>query len=221
MKKLASILMSAVLMLGVTSCGNKVEDENNSSIKDTEKVTTITTTAENNEQNESKEIETSDKKTLVVYFSASGNTERVGSVIAGAVNGDTFELIPKNQYTDDDLDWTNDKSRVNSEHDDESKRNIELESTTPENWDNYDTVFIGYPIWWGIAAWPVDNFVKNNNFDGKTVIPFCTSTSSGLGESGELLKDMAGTGNWLEGERFSSRVSDEEVTDWVNGLNLQ
>ena len=77
-----------------------------------------------------------------------------------------------------------------------------------------------YPIWWGIAAWPVDNFVKNNNFDGKTVIPFCTSTSSGLGESGELLKDMAGTGNWLEGERFSSGVSDEEVTDWVNGLNL-
>lgn len=221
MKKLASILMSAVLMLGITSCGNKVEDENNSSIKDTEKVTTTTTTAENNEQNESKEIETSDKKTLVVYFSASGNTERVGSVIAGAVNGDTFELIPKNQYTDDDLDWTNDKSIVNSEHDDESKRNIELESTTPENWDNYDTVFIGYPIWWGIAAWPVDNFVKNNNFDGKTVIPFCTSTNSGLGESGELLKDMAGTGNWLEGERFSSRVSDEEVTDWVNGLNLQ
>ena len=77
-----------------------------------------------------------------------------------------------------------------------------------------------YPIWWGIAAWPVDTFISSNDFTGKTVIPFCTSSSSGLGESGELLRDAAGTGDWLEGQRFQSRVSEEEVKEWVAGLEL-
>ena len=89
-----------------------------------------------------------------------------------------------------------------------------------DNWDSYDTVFIGYPIWWGIAAWPVDNFVTANDFTGKTVIPFCTSSSSGLGESGELLAELAGTGNWLEGQRFRSSASEDDVAEWVNGLNI-
>ena len=97
---------------------------------------------------------------------------------------------------------------------------MELVSTTVENWDDYDTVFIGYPIWWGIAAWPVDSFVENNDFTGKTVIPFCTSASSGIGESGQLLAEMAGTGDWLEGQRFRSGVSEEDVASWVEGLGL-
>lgn len=78
----------------------------------------------------------------------------------------------------------------------------------------------GYPIWWGIAAWPVDNFVKGNDFTGKTVIPFCTSSSSGLGDSGNLLEEMAGTGDWQEGHRFSSGASDADAADWVASLNL-
>ena len=81
-------------------------------------------------------------------------------------------------------------------------------------------MFIGYPIWWGIAAWPVDTFVKNNDFTGKTVIPFATSSSSGMGQSGSLLTDMAGTGEWQEGQRFSSGVSSDDVQSWVNGLGL-
>lgn len=121
-------------------------------------------------------------------------------------------------YTDDDLNWTDADSRVSKEHADESLREVELTSATVENWEGYDTVFIGYPIWWGIAAWPTDSFVKATDFTGKTVIPFCTSSSSGLGESGELLAEEAGTGNWLEGERFSSGVSEEKVKEWVGGL---
>ncbi|MFR6330589.1 MAG: flavodoxin [Eisenbergiella sp.] len=97
---------------------------------------------------------------------------------------------------------------------------MELVADTVDNWDEYDTVFIGYPIWWGIAAWPVDTFIEANDFTGKTVIPFCTSASSGLGESGQLLEEMAATGNWLEGQRFSSGVSEEEVQSWLDGLNL-
>ena len=158
--------------------------------------------------------------TLVVYFSASGNTERVANDIAGATGGDLFEITPADPYTDEDLDWTEDGSRVNAEHDDPSLQNVELTTTTPENWDLYDTVFIGYPIWWGIAAWPVSSFVAANDFSGKTVIPFCTSSSSGLGESGSLLAQAAGTGTWLEGMRFRSGVDGADVVDWVDSLDL-
>ena len=159
-------------------------------------------------------------RTLVVYFSASGNTKRVANIIAEELNADVFELTPANPYTSADLDWTTPGSRVNREHENESLRDIELVADTVENWEQYDNVIIGYPVWWAIAAWPVNNFVKNNDFTGKTVIPFCTSTSSGLGQSGQLLAEMAGTGNWQEGQRFSSGASESTVTTWVESLDL-
>ena len=158
--------------------------------------------------------------TLVVYFSATGNTEEAAGYIAGLTGGDLFELEPVEPYTSEDLNYSDDNSRVSLEYADESLRDIELTVSTVENWDSYDTVFIGYPIWWGIAAWPVDGFVEANDFTGKTVIPFCTSASSGLGQSGELLAEMAGTGEWLEGQRFSSRVSEADVEEWLSGLGL-
>ena len=155
---------------------------------------------------------------LVVYYSATGNTESVAGYIAQATGGDLFEITPAEPYTDEDLNWSDENSRVTREHEDESLRDVELTATTVENWDSYDTVFLGYPIWWGIAAWPVDTFVEANDFTGKTVIPFCTSSSSGLGESGQLLADLAGTGDWQEGQRFRSSASQEDVTQWVNSL---
>ena len=157
---------------------------------------------------------------LVVYYSATGNTENVANIIAETTGGDLFELEPVEPYTDEDLNYSDENSRVSREHEDESLRDVELASTTVDNWDSYDTVFIGYPIWWGIAAWPVDSFVENNDFTGKTVIPFATSASSGLGESGQLLADMAGTGDWQEGMRFGSRPDEADVQEWVNGLGL-
>ena len=131
-----------------------------------------------------------------------------------------FELEPADPYTSADLNWTDENSRVVYEHDNPDARDVELVSTAVENWDSYDTVFIGYPIWWGIAAWPVDTFVEANDFTGKTVIPFCTSSSSGIGDSGELLADLAGTGTWLAGERFSSGVTQEDVEEWLAGLRV-
>lgn len=163
---------------------------------------------------------TAGKKTLVVYYSASGNTERIAESIAAAADADTFEIVPQKVYSSADLNWTDKNSRVSREHDDESLRDVPLKSTSVDNWADYNTVLIGYPIWWGIAAWPVDNFVKANDFTGKTVIPFCTSSSSDLGQSGKLLADMAKGGNWQEGQRFSSSASDSAVKDWVNSLNL-
>lgn len=160
-------------------------------------------------------------KTLVVYYSATGNTEEVANYIAGETGADVFELEPAKPYTDADLNWRDENSRVVHEHDHPDDRAVELVSATVPNWDTYDTVFIGYPIWWGIAAWPVDGFIAANDFTGKTVIPFCTSSSSGLGDSGELLAQAAGTGNWLEGERFRSGASESDVSEWVNGLEIQ
>ena len=106
-------------------------------------------------------------RTLVVYYSASGNTAAVAGYIADALGADTFELVPQEPYSTDDLNWTVNGSRVNREHDDESLRDIALVADSVDHWGEYDTVFIGYPIWWAIAAWPVNNFVKNNDFTGK------------------------------------------------------
>ena len=161
---------------------------------------------------------TAGAKALVVYYSATDNTKTVAVTIADTLGADTFELTPTQPYTSDDLNWSNNDSRVSKEHDDASLRNVELTADTVENWDEYDTVFIGYPIWWGIAAWPVDTFIKANDFTGKTVIPFCTSASSGLGQSGELLSELAGTGDWQEGQRFRSGASDVDVSEWANSV---
>ncbi|MFK7724670.1 flavodoxin [Pilosibacter sp. HC1M1C21] len=197
---------------------------------ETQSSTADTTAAESSEQAESNTEEsaenTADKtnsetgKTLVVYYSASGNTERVAKAAAEAAGADLFEIVPVEPYTSDDLNWRNNDSRVSREHDDESLRDVELVSTEVENWDSYDTVLIGYPIWWGIAAWPTDGFVKANDFTGKTVIPFCTAASSGIGQSGKLLADLAGSGDWQEGQRFASGASDKEIAAWVAGLGL-
>ncbi len=159
-------------------------------------------------------------KVLVVYFSATGNTAEAAQAIAAATGADLFELVPTDPYTSADLNWTDDDSRVVYEHDHPQERNVELVADRVDHWDEYDVVFIGYPIWWGIAAWPVDTFVEANDFTGKRVIPFCTSSSSGLGESGELLAQAAGTGDWLEGRRFSSNVSESAIQDWIDSLNL-
>ena len=207
------LAVSVAMMSLLTACGSSNHAESRTSTSQTTESETETVTEQAAET-------TGDGKTLVVYYSASGNTEAVANVIAEVTGGDLFELEPTTPYSDADLNWTDDNSRVTREHENEDERDVELVSATVENWDSYDTVFVGYPIWWGIAAWPVDGFIEANDFTGKTVIPFATSSSSGLGESGELLAEMAGTGNWQEGMRFRSGVSADDVTGWVEELEL-
>lgn len=225
MKKLTALLLSVVLVLSLAACGSV----NKPASSTTQPETSAPTEQPATEPSESSstapaesepETQPQTGKTLVVYYSASGNTERVAKDIAEAAGANLFEIVPTEVYTSEDLNWTNPDSRVSREHDDESLRDVPLTTTEVPDWDSYDTVFIGYPIWWGIAAWPVDTFVKNNDFTGKTVIPFATSSSSGMGQSGSLLADMAGTGEWQEGQRFSSGVSSDDVQSWVNGLGL-
>ena len=219
-QKFGSLLLAALMILSLTACGSKA---NNTPAQtpsdDTPSESTPAQTPDDTANGEADNT-TSGGKVLVVCYSASGNTKRVAEDIAEAADGDLFEITPAEPYTSDDLNWTNSDSRVSREHDDESLRDVPLTTTEVENWDDYDTVFIGYPIWWGIAAWPVDTFVKNNDFTGKTVIPFATSSSSGMGQSGTLLSEMAGTGDWQDGQRFSSGASQSDVADWVSGLGL-
>ena len=220
MKKLTALLLSVVLVLSLAACGSANKPASSTTQPETSAPTKQPESSSTAPAESEPETQPETGKTLVVYYSASGNTERVAKDIAEAAGVDLFEIVPTEVYTSEDLNWTNSDSRVSREHDDESLRDVPLTTTEVPDWDSYDTVFIGYPIWWGIAAWPVDTFVKNNDFTGKTVIPFATSSSSGMGQSGSLLADMAGTGEWQEGQRFSSGVSSDDVQSWVNGLGL-
>ena len=220
MKRLTALLLSVVLVLSLAACGSANKPASSTTQPETSAPTEQPESSSTAPAESEPETQPETGKTLVVYYSASGNTERVAKDIAEAAGADLFEIVPTELYTSDDLNWTNPDSRVSREHDDESLRDVPLTTTEVSDWDSYDTVFIGYPIWWGIAAWPVDTFVKNNDFNGKTVIPFATSSSSGMGQSGSLLADMAGTGDWQEGQRFSSGVSSDDVQSWVNGLGL-
>lgn len=214
MKKLATVVLSCLLMFCLVACSSggsgstSSADTSSSSVSSASDETSATT----------EESSTDLGNVLVVYYSATGNTERVANSIAEATGGDLFEIEPTEPYTDDDLNWNDESSRVSHEYEDESLRDVPLVNTTVDGWDDYDTVFIGYPIWWGIAAWPVDGFVEANDFSDKTVIPFATSASSGMGQSGELLADLAGTGDWQDGMRFSSGAGDDEVQEWVETL---
>lgn len=219
MKKLIAIGLTFAMALSMAACGNRTAPSATTSTTAPTTAPAVTEEAPAAEASQAP-TEAAGGKTLVVYYSASGNTRRVAEAVAQASDADLFEIVPTEVYTNADLNWTDRDSRVSREHDDASLRDVPLTTTEVPDWDSYDTVFIGYPIWWAIAAWPVDNFVKANDFTGKTVIPFATSASSGMGQSGSLLADMAGTGDWQSGQRFSSGVSDGDVQKWVEGLGL-
>lgn len=230
MKKILTLFLAGLLTLSLAACGNTAESsENQSSQSQTESAEESTapesseatsTIDDTSDASETPSAEGSGSNVLVVYYSATGNTEEAAGYIADLTGGTLFELEPADPYTDEDLNYNDDNSRVSQEYADESLRDVELVADTVENWDSYDTVFIGYPIWWGIAAWPIVGFVEANDFTGKIVIPFCTSASSGLGESGELLAELAGTGDWQEGMRFRSSVSEEDVQTWLTELGF-
>ena len=199
-KRFGKVILNAVILLGFMACGNNVS-------------------AVNNKKSENSDNGKKDKsKVLVVYYSQTGTTEGVAKIIARETNADLVKLEVKNEYTSDDLNWTDKNSRVNREHDNPNSRNVELKNAVIPDFSSYDTIFIGYPIWWREASWVLDDFVKKNDFTGKTVIPFGTSMSTGDGTSGNRLKKLTKTGNWVDGQRFSSSYNESEVVDWVKSL---
>ena len=199
MKKIWAVLLAAFMIISLTACGDNSSGSSEPASANSEFT----------------------GKAIVVYYSASGNTGRVAEIVANELGADTGEIVPVETYSDADLNWRDRSSRVNKEHDDASLQNIELVTTEVPDWGDYDVVLFGYPIWWREASWVVNNFIKDNDFSGKTVVPFCTSTSSGLGSSGTNLAKMAGTGNWIEGKRFSENAAEDTIRECVRGLNLE
>ena len=214
-KRTLGIVLVFVLLFSLAACAN------NNTSNQTQISSQSAATASNESSATSAENAASGKKAIVVYFSGSGNTKRVAELVANETGAAIFELVPKNPYTEDDLNWRDANSRVQKEHNDTSLQNIELTSTTVPDWESYDTVLFGYPLWWREAAWPVNNFVKGNDFSGKTVIPFCTSTSDGIGDSGSKLAQMTGTGTWQEGMRFPENDDESSIREWAKSLNLK
>ena len=199
-KRFGKMILNAVVLLGFMACGNNVS-------------------AVNDKKSENSENGKKDKgKVLVVYFSQTGTTEGVAKIIARETDADLIKLEVKNEYTRDDLNWNDKNSRVNREHDNPNNRSVELKNAVISNFASYDTVYIGYPIWWREASWVLDDFVKKNDFTEKTVISFGTSMSTGDGTSGDRLKKLTKTGNWIAGQRFSSSYNETEVVNWVKGL---
>jgi flavodoxin len=214
-KKTIGIVLVFVLLFSLAACAN------NNTSDQTQTSAESATTASAAGSATSAENTTSGKKAIVIYFSGSGNTKRVAELVANETGSELFELVPTTPYTDDDLNYRDENSRVIKEHNDPSLQNTELTSIKASDWESYDTVLFGYPLWWREAAWPVNSFVKGNDFSGKTVIPFCTSTSDGIGDSGSKLAQMAGTGTWQEGMRFSEREEESAVKEWAQGIGLK
>ena len=235
MKKLILTILTALCMFGFASCGNTaesslsaagttaqteaVQQKTQAQVTETEPTDEEKAVPEQTEE-QSQNADTNASTgadTIVVYFSATGTTKGVAERIASVTNADVFELIPAEPYSDADLDWNDRNSRTTIEMNDPNVRPAIANDTVDLN--GYTTVYIGYPIWWGDAPRMMSTFVEAHSFDGKTVIPFCTSGSSPIGRSGENLASQAGSGNWLEGGRLDAGISESEIQDWINSMN--
>lgn len=226
MKRLISILTAGFLVFGLTACsGNPAPvAAENTEIAETKAVETETTASETEEETTTSGSDETYQETtagtgkdvLVIYFSATGTTKGVAEMIADITDGDLYEIKALEEYTDEDLNWNDSNSRSTKEQDDPSAR--PAIGSDPVSLEGYTTIYIGYPIWWGEEPRIMDTFIEGYDFTGITMIPFCTSASSGIGRSGTNLEENAGSGNWLEGARFGADVTSEELESWISGL---
>ena len=194
MKKTVTILLSFILVMCLIACGNSAG------------------------RSETEAEETEGNKVLVAYFSATGTTEGVAEHIANGLNADIYEIVPEEPYTDADLNYNDSNSRSTIEMNDKAAR--PAISGSVGKMEQYDIVFIGYPIWWGEAPRIVSTFVESYDFSGKTVVPFCTSGGSGVGSSATNLEQLTSGATWMEGHRLNGSDSQDTVMEWVNSLDL-
>ena len=212
MKKFTAFLLTALLALGISACGAQ------EAAAPTVAATAAPTEAVQAEQTAETEAPAEGHKILVAYFSATHTTQGVAERLADGLNADLYEIVPAEPYTTADLNYHDNNSRTTLETNDTSIR--PAISGSVENMEQYDIVFLGYPIWWGDAPRIMSTFVESYDFTGKTIVPFCTSGGSGVGSSASNLEKLAGSGTWLSGRRFSGSDSQEKLLSWVNDLNI-
>ena len=242
MKRILSIIMVTFLLASLAACGNNSKTETNGTQTVTEEqkkpaestaqtaskaaqaAETVTeapaSAAEKAPETEAPAAETPATEThsdvLVAFFSATGTTKGVAERIASVTGGDLYEILAAEPYTSDDLNYNDSSSRSTKEQNDKNVRpEIGSEDISLEG---YTTIYLGFPIWWGEEPRILDTFVEKYSFDGITVIPFCTSGGSGIGRSGPNMEALAGTGTWLDGQRFDGNVSEADLQSWIEGL---
>ena len=222
--KLLAMVFALILVLSMAACGSSSDEEtssqDNASKQEQENSGADSGGSENgtsdgaeNGTADGAENGTSGKDVLVIYFSETGNTKAVAEKIATITDADIYQIIPAKEYTDEDLDYDNDESRATVEQNDPTAR-PEIGSD-PVSLEGYSTIYLGYPIWWGQEPRIMDTFVESCDFSGKTVIPFCTSGSSDIGDTGKTLAENAGSGKWLDGKRFPAGATEDEIKDWI------
>lgn len=213
MKKLVTIIMAVVLMISLAACGEtKKPTEENSDITSY----TVENSTTEKDKNKKNTVNDNEKNVAVIFFSVTGTTRNVAQKIAGTLGTDTMEIIPKEEYTSDDIDYSNDDCRANKEMKDESSR-PEIKNDLSKV-ENSDTIYIGYPIWWGTAPRIIQTFFESYDLKGKTVYLFCTSGGSGIEQSVSGLQKLYPDVNIAAGKRFDGNVTDEEVNNWTNGV---
>lgn len=210
MKKLAVFLLTFLMAASLVACAGNSESTE-----------TSTTGVENHVSEDASETENSkaeETKVLVAYFSATNTTEGVAEQIANGLNADLYEIVPAEPYTDADLDYNDNNSRSTLEMNNPDAR--PAISGSVENMEQYDIVFIGYPIWWSEAPRIVSTFVESYDFSGKTIVPFCTSGGSGIGSSASNLEQLTSGATWLDGQRLNGSDSQDTIMEWVSSLGL-
>ena len=216
MKKLTALLLTVLLAVGISACGAQEAAE--PTVAATAAPTEATAPSVQAEQTAETEAPAGGHKILVAYFSATHTTQGVAERLADGLTADLYEIVPAEPYTTADLNYHDNNSRTTLETNDTSIR--PAISGSVENMEQYDVIFLGYPIWWGDAPRIMSTFVESYDFTGKTVVPFCTSGGSGVGDSASNLEKLAGSGTWLSGRRFSGSDSQEKLLSWVNDLNI-
>jgi len=226
-KCMAVFLTLMILLCGCTQAEDAPNDATaaeqtsiTTSVKDTEESESdeITDAEETTESENEEETEMTGSKILVAYFSATGTTKQLAETVAAVTGGDLYEIVPEEPYTDADLDYNDNSSRTTIEQNDGACR--PAISGSIDNFGDYDIVFLGYPIWWYDAPHIMFTFAESYDFNGKTVIPFCTSGGSGIGTSGDNIEACAGSGTWLDGARMSGSASESEVSEWIQSLGI-
>lgn len=235
-KKIIPVILSTMLLItSLTGCGGNdknivpestvkedsvIESTVSESVTESGSDEAVSKTPESPTTETTENISEKDTaRTLVIYFSATGTTKGVAEKIASVTGADLYEIVPKETYTDADLNYNDSGTRATREQNDPDAR-PEFETIDLDIENNYSTVFLGYPIWWGQEPRIMDTFVESYDFSGITVIPFCTSGSSGIGNSGRNLSEKAGSGRWLDGNRFSGSVSEDDLKSWISGLTI-
>lgn len=229
MKRILSMVCICSLLFALAACGSQSNGTDNADstaepsvlqtdeAQDEEQADSSVPPSEEEEDEQADAEPESNAKILVAYFSATGTTKTLAEYAADAMAADLYEIIPEEPYTDEDLDYGNDQSRSSLEmNDPDARPSI---SGSVENMEQYDIIFLGYPIWWGDSPRIIASFVESYDFSGKTIVPFCTSGGSGIGSSAKNLHDLAASDvTWLDGERLKSDSSRDDIVNWIGGL---